>query len=144
MHYVSAEGINKSYGIQPLFSDISFNIEEGDKISLVARNGSGKTTLLKGLARGLGIKKPITSPTFVVMKVYAVPGHKTITQFVHVDCYRLPMAELTKIGLGDYLADPQTVVAIEWASKLKLKRKNLLRLSLTLGKKSNERVITIN
>jgi ATP-binding cassette subfamily F protein uup len=50
MHYVSAEGISKSYGIQPLFSNISFNIEEGDKIALVARNGTGKSTLLKILA----------------------------------------------------------------------------------------------
>ncbi|MFC0771740.1 ABC-F family ATP-binding cassette domain-containing protein [Terrimonas alba] len=50
MHYVSVENLNKSYGIQPLFENISFHIEEGDKISLVARNGSGKSTLLKILS----------------------------------------------------------------------------------------------
>lgn len=50
MHYVSAEGLSKSYGIQPLFSNLTFNIEEGDKIALVARNGTGKSTLLKILA----------------------------------------------------------------------------------------------
>ncbi len=50
MHYVSVEGLTKSYGIQPLFQNISFNIEEGDKIALVARNGTGKSTLLKILA----------------------------------------------------------------------------------------------
>ena len=50
MHYVSVEGLTKSYGITPLFRNISFNIEEGDKISLVAKNGSGKSTLLKILS----------------------------------------------------------------------------------------------
>lgn len=50
MHYVSVEGLTKSYGIQPLFQNISFNIEEGDKIALVARNGTGKSTLLRILA----------------------------------------------------------------------------------------------
>ena len=50
MHYVSVENIAKSYGIQPLFDNISFHIEEGDKIALVARNGTGKSTLLKILA----------------------------------------------------------------------------------------------
>lgn len=50
MHYVSVEGLAKSYGIKPLFENISFHIEEGDKIALVARNGSGKSTLLKILS----------------------------------------------------------------------------------------------
>jgi len=47
MHYVSAEGLVKSYGINPLFKDISFHINEGDKIALIARNGVGKSTLLR-------------------------------------------------------------------------------------------------
>ncbi len=47
MHYVSAEGLTKSYGINPLFKNISFHINEGDKISLIARNGIGKSTLLR-------------------------------------------------------------------------------------------------
>ncbi|MET0393251.1 MAG: ABC-F family ATP-binding cassette domain-containing protein [Chitinophagaceae bacterium] len=50
MHYVSVENLSKSYGIQPLFENISFHIEEGDKIALVARNGSGKSTLLRILS----------------------------------------------------------------------------------------------
>lgn len=47
MHYVTVEGLAKSYGIIPLFENISFHIEEGDKIALVALNGTGKSTLLK-------------------------------------------------------------------------------------------------
>ncbi|MGZ3923536.1 MAG: ABC-F family ATP-binding cassette domain-containing protein [Flavisolibacter sp.] len=50
MHYLSAENLGKSYGVKPLFENISFHISEGDKIALVARNGSGKSTLLKIMA----------------------------------------------------------------------------------------------
>lgn len=50
MHYISAENITKSFGINPLFNNISFHINEGDKIALIARNGVGKSTLLKILA----------------------------------------------------------------------------------------------
>jgi ATP-binding cassette subfamily F protein uup len=50
MHYVSVEGLTKSYGITPLFKGISFNINEGDRIALIARNGEGKSTLLRILS----------------------------------------------------------------------------------------------
>ncbi len=50
MHYVSVENLSKSYGVKPLFQNLTFHIEEGDKIALVARNGSGKSTLLRILA----------------------------------------------------------------------------------------------
>lgn len=55
MHYVSVEGLTKSYGINPLFSNISFHINEGDKIALIARNGIGKSTMLRILA---GLETP--------------------------------------------------------------------------------------
>jgi ABC transport system ATP-binding/permease protein len=50
MHYVSVTDLSKSYGVKPLFRNITFHIEEGDKIALVARNGSGKSTLLRILS----------------------------------------------------------------------------------------------
>ncbi|HSV11555.1 MAG TPA: ABC-F family ATP-binding cassette domain-containing protein [Hanamia sp.] len=50
MHYASVENLSKSFGIRNLFKNISFHVEEGDKIAFVARNGSGKSTLLKIIA----------------------------------------------------------------------------------------------
>ncbi|MFA6152445.1 MAG: ABC-F family ATP-binding cassette domain-containing protein [Chitinophagaceae bacterium] len=50
MHYVSVENLTKSFGIKPLFTNITFHINEGDKIAIIAKNGSGKSTLLKILS----------------------------------------------------------------------------------------------
>ncbi|HCM45368.1 MAG TPA: tRNA (adenosine(37)-N6)-threonylcarbamoyltransferase complex ATPase subunit type 1 TsaE [Candidatus Veblenbacteria bacterium] len=119
-------------------------------IALVGNLGSGKTTFVKGLAKGLGVKDVITSPTFVLMKNYKAK-HKTIKNFVHVDCYRLPAGrhgvpgiELTAIGLGDFLNQADTVVAIEWAEKLPKKFKPTIKLNFGVGKKPSERSIGIN
>ena len=50
MNYLTTENLSKSYGVRKLFSEVSFHVNEGDQIALVAKNGSGKSTLLKILA----------------------------------------------------------------------------------------------
>lgn len=62
MHYASVENLTKSFGIRTLFKDISFHIEEGDKIAFVARNGSGKSTLLKIIA---GLEPPDSGTVWI-------------------------------------------------------------------------------
>ncbi len=46
MHYLSVEGLSKSFGAKPIFSNITLNISEGDKVGLIAKNGAGKSTML--------------------------------------------------------------------------------------------------
>jgi tRNA threonylcarbamoyladenosine biosynthesis protein TsaE len=120
---------------------IAKRLKGGEILALNGNLGGGKTTFLKGLAKELGVKQIITSPTFVLMKVYSVKqGY--IRQFVHVDCYRIPGTELSKIGLNDYLGDPYTIVAIEWADKLKIKGKKIININFQHGKSEDERIIS--
>ena len=56
-------------------------------IELIGDVGTGKTTFTRGLAEGLGITEPITSPSFTISKSYALPNNKRL---VHYDFYRLP------------------------------------------------------
>lgn len=50
MNVLSVENVSRSYGLRVLFKDISFGLEDGDKVALVARNGAGKSTLLNILS----------------------------------------------------------------------------------------------
>jgi tRNA threonylcarbamoyladenosine biosynthesis protein TsaE len=80
--------------------------------------GSGKTTFVQGLAKGLGIKDKILSPTFVLMKNYKIPS--TNKQFYHIDCYRIKQAQdLSALGLEKLFLNPQNIIAIEWAERIK-------------------------
>ncbi len=69
MHYLSVENLSKSYADKPLFEDLSFHVNEGDKIALVALNGSGKSTLLKILC---GIEIPDEGKVWVHKEVKVV------------------------------------------------------------------------
>lgn len=103
---------------------------KGGQIILLNGNlGAGKTHFAQGVAKALGIKKNITSPTFTLMNIYKIPinrGKKklkeisNIKQLVHIDLYRLKTAkEAFDIGIMDYIGEPSTLSLIEWPDKIK-------------------------
>ncbi|MFZ5495283.1 MAG: tRNA (adenosine(37)-N6)-threonylcarbamoyltransferase complex ATPase subunit type 1 TsaE [Verrucomicrobiota bacterium] len=75
--------------------------------------GVGKTTFVQGLARGLGVKEQVTSPTFAIYSVYA----GTRAKLVHLDAYRLEnQRQLEELLLEEFLASPWCL-AVEWPEK---------------------------
>ncbi|WP_231635332.1 tRNA (adenosine(37)-N6)-threonylcarbamoyltransferase complex ATPase subunit type 1 TsaE [Luteipulveratus halotolerans] len=90
-------------------------LRAGDLLVLTGGLGAGKTTFTQGLARGLGVRGPITSPTFVVARVH--PSLTDGPELVHVDAYRLGgAAELDDLDLDAELDEAVTVV--EWGAGL--------------------------
>jgi tRNA threonylcarbamoyladenosine biosynthesis protein TsaE len=90
-------------------------LRAGDLVVLTGDLGAGKTTLTQGIAEGLGVRGPITSPTFVIARVH--PSLVGGPDLVHVDAYRLGgFAELDDLDLDTSLEDSVTVV--EWGHGL--------------------------
>jgi len=79
--------------------------------------GSGKTTFAQGFIKALGIKTRVLSPTFIIFRVYPLSGGRKL---YHVDLYRIAHAkELKPIGFAAILKNPQNILLIEWAEKIK-------------------------
>jgi tRNA threonylcarbamoyladenosine biosynthesis protein TsaE len=90
-------------------------LRAGDLVVLAGGLGAGKTTLTQGIGAGLGVRGPITSPTFVIDRVH--PSLVGGPALVHVDAYRLGgFAELDDLDLDTSLEDSVTVV--EWGHGL--------------------------
>ena len=88
-------------------------IEKGDVFAFVGELASGKTTFIKGVLKGLGFEKPVTSPTFTLVNEYDAKF-----PVIHIDCYREDELERwIKLGMNDYLSE-ENVVIIEWADKM--------------------------
>ncbi len=91
-------------------------------IALYGDLGSGKTTFVQGLAKGLGIKKRIISPTFIIMRKYKLSIKDKVLSFkyfYHIDLYRIKgRDDIRGLGLEEILNDSESIVAIEWAEKL--------------------------
>ncbi|PIQ69321.1 MAG: tRNA (adenosine(37)-N6)-threonylcarbamoyltransferase complex ATPase subunit type 1 TsaE [Candidatus Tagabacteria bacterium CG_4_10_14_0_2_um_filter_40_13] len=88
-------------------------------IGLIGELGSGKTVFAQGFARGLGIKENIVSPTFVLMRIYALRVLH-YARFIHIDAYRFKKAkELSDLGFKDLARDSRNIILIEWADKVR-------------------------
>lgn len=95
-------------------------LAKGDVVFLYGDLGFGKTTFAQGLAEGLGIKKRIISPTFVIVRTYELKTHHS--KLYHVDLYRISsVSELKGLGLEEILNDKESIVVIEWPEKIQEK-----------------------
>lgn len=108
-------------------------------IELIGDVGTGKTTFTRGLALGLGIKEPVTSPSFTISKQYALPN---AGRLIHYDFYRLPDPGLMSEDLAENLQNPNNIIVIEWGESVtSLLPKNHHTIKITYT--DNGREVTI-
>lgn len=94
-------------------------LRHGTVIALKGDLGSGKTTFVQGFANGLGIQDRVISPTFVIMRKYAIEKRKELEHFYHIDFYRIHSSrDIVNLDFETVIHNPKNVVAIEWAERL--------------------------
>lgn len=107
---------------QRLAEDFGKKLTPGDIVLLYGDLGSGKTTFVQGLAKGLGIKQRIISPTFIIIRSYEInppSGGQNLKYFYHIDLYRMESEkDIESVGLNEILQNKDAIIAIEWAEKL--------------------------
>lgn len=115
-------------------------------IALSGELGAGKTTFAQGFAAALGVKEKIKSPTFVLMKIYALTKSQRFKHLVHLDCYRLQNSkDLIRLGVTEILRDRDAVILIEWADRVKkILPCDAIWVRFMHGAKQHERYIKID
>lgn len=105
-------------------------------ITLEGDLGAGKTTFTQGFLKGLGIKRKIPSPTFVIMKRYKLK-HPHFANAHHMDAYRLRKTEdVNPLGFEKLLGDPKNILLVEWPENINgALPKNTKKIVFKYGKK---------
>lgn len=113
---------NSAEETKTLGVSVAKNLHGHNVIALHGELGSGKTTFVQGLAKELGMKKRITSPTFIIVRRYKMNIKYKISNikyFYHVDLYRINCEEEIKgLGIAEIIEDQTNVVVMEWAEKM--------------------------
>jgi tRNA threonylcarbamoyladenosine biosynthesis protein TsaE len=123
-----------------LGQELSDILKPGDSISLEGDLGTGKTAITKGIAYGLGITEPITSPTFTLVNTYE--GRTTLH---HFDVYRVDDPdEMFAIGWEEYFCD-DAITIVEWGNLVRdILPPHTMRILLTRDDKNPDgRIITL-
>ena len=90
----------------------------GSAVALFGDLGAGKTVFAQGLAKGLGIKRKVISPTFVFMRSYPFLHQKKPLTFYHIDLYRgQDSGDFKNLGLEEVFSS-DAIVVLEWAEKI--------------------------
>ncbi len=95
------------------------NFKGATVIFLFGDLGAGKTAFTQGLAKALGVTEELTSPTFVIQKIYHLPQGQKFNNMIHIDCYRLESdRDWTVLNMDNILEDKANLVVIEWPEKI--------------------------
>ena len=124
---------------QALGQKLASRLAPGDVIAYFGDLGAGKTAFTRGLAQGLGITDPVTSPTYTIVNEYL--GQR---ELIHFDMYRLSSAdELFDIGWEDYL-ERGGVCVVEWSENVAdALPQDAVVVTIARGEGDNERIITV-
>lgn len=88
-------------------------------VTLSGELGAGKTAFTKAVASTLGAEGVVTSPTFVLEKVYSLPSSSPFKRLVHIDAYRLQSgADLAPLGFEELMQDRGNLVMLEWPEQV--------------------------
>ena len=88
----------------------------GAVLTLYGDLGAGKTVLARGIARGLGISEPVTSPTFTIVQEYRAPDDRWL---YHLDLYRIrDDIDALAFGIEEYLFNPAAITVVEWPERI--------------------------
>lgn len=87
-------------------------------VGLYGDLGSGKTAFTQAVAKYLGVKETVTSPTFVIEKIYKLKGGN-FDHLIHIDAYRLKIGdELLRLGWEEIAKNPKNIIIIEWPERV--------------------------
>lgn len=100
-----------SEATQAVAAKLAPHLKGGEVVELSSDLGGGKTTFVQGLAAALGYHGAVTSPTFALSQIYALPSG---LELHHYDLYRLAEGGIVGEELAEDMADPQVVTLIEW------------------------------
>ena len=124
---------------EKIAADFARTLKPSDVICLRGDLGAGKTAFIRGLAAGLGIQEPVTSPTYTVVNEY-LSGRVPL---FHFDLYRLSGTDdLFDIGWEDYL-QRGGVCAVEWSENAPEALEGAIEVRIASGAEDESRIITI-
>ncbi len=118
MNFISKNLEDTQKFANDFISGLSPKPDSATVVGLYGNLGAGKTTLTQSVARVLGISETVTSPTFVIEKIYELTDKK-FTHLIHIDAYRLEKSEeLLHLGWQDIISDPHNLILIEWPERV--------------------------
>ena len=100
--------------------EMSPKVDGATLVTLSGELGAGKTAFTKAVAHALGVEEIVTSPTFVLEKIYQLGGPTPkFARLVHIDAYRLEKgADLAPLGFDELMKDSGNLILLEWPEKV--------------------------